>query len=372
MRHRSAGLPSGSAGAGYVPEMLRLFISAAEHSGDTLGAELLAALRARGVAVEARGVAGPHLRAAGVRPVAFTEDISVMGITAVLRSLPRVQGARQAAAAGLRAGGIDAAILIDAPDFHLPLGRLARSLGIPAIGYVSPQVWAWRRGRTRRMAAALDMLLCLFAFEPPLYPKLDARWVGHPVRDRVPLRAAAPDPDLYALLPGSRRQELRRHLGPFLDAAARLHAARPQRRFLLPLAPDLRPLLPVLPDYVAVTAPGVAGLAAARGALTKSGTITLELAAMGVPQVVAHRVHPLTHWIGRRVVTGVQHLALPNILAGRMVVPEFVQHFDAATLAAAVEALPAQQAVDLSAIGQGGAAHRAAEAVVSYLEARQR
>ena len=247
------------------------------------------------------------------------------------------------------------------------LARQARALGIPAVGYVSPQVWAWRSGRTRTIADSLDMLMCLFAFEPDLYPEaLDARWVGHPVRDRVPARAAV-DPDLYGLLPGSRSQELSRMLPDFLAAAALIRAQRPGARFRLPMQPALAEALPALPDYIERTAPGVDGLRAARAALTKSGTITLELAAMGVPQVVAHRVHPLTHFIGRRVVRGIQHIALPNILAKKEVVPEFVQHFTPERLAETVLALPEHQAVDLSAVGQGGAATRAADTLLEFL-----
>ncbi|MFT4977477.1 MAG: lipid-A-disaccharide synthase [Myxococcota bacterium] len=343
---------------------LHLFLSAAEPSGDRLAAELLAALRQRGP-VTACGVAGPEMRAAGVLPVAHTEDLSVMGLVEVLRHLRRIKDAAEIAGAGL-AHGADAFIGVDAPDFHLPLARQARALGIPAVGYVSPQVWAWRKGRTRSISQQLDMLMCLFAFEPTLYPDLDARWVGHPVRDRVPVRGPV-EPALYGLLPGSRVQELSRMLPDFLGAADIIRQHRPEARFRLPLRDELASQLPTLPDYIERTPPGVEGLRGARAALTKSGTVTLELAAMGVPQVVAHRVHPITHFVGRRVVRGIRHIALPNILAGREVVPEFVQRFSPRTLAEAVLALPEQQSVDLSAVGQGGAAGRAADTLLDFL-----
>lgn len=344
---------------------LRLFLSAAEPSGDRLAAELLQALQQHRP-VEAWGVAGPHMRAAGVHPVARTEDLSVMGLVEVLRHLRRIRGVSAQASAGL-ANDFDAFIGIDAPDFHLPLARQARQQGIPAIGYVSPQVWAWRRGRTRTLARDLDMLMCLFAFEPDLYPGLDARWVGHPVRDRVPPRATV-DPDLYALLPGSRLQELSRMLPDFLATADSIRQQHTAARFLLPLSDTLQPHLPALPDYIERVPPGVDGLTHVRAALTKSGTITLELAAMGVPQVVAHRVHPLTYWLGRAVVRGIRHIALPNILAGREVVPEFVQFFSPNQLSEAVLSLPSHQAVDLSAVGQGGAAARAATTLLAFLD----
>lgn len=343
---------------------LRLFLSAAEPSGDQLAAELLAALQRR-IPVTACGVAGPRMRAAGVLPIAHTEDLSVMGLVEVLRHLRRVQDATRITRAGL-AHGADVFIGIDAPDFHLPLARQAQAQGIPAIGYVSPQVWAWRPGRTRTISRDLDMLMCLFAFEPTLYPGLDARWVGHPVRDRIPPRAEI-DPNLYGLLPGSREQELTRMLPDFLAAAQAIRAARPEARFVLPVAAALAPLLPVLPSHVTTAPPGVEALRGVRAALTKSGTISLELAAMGIPQVVAHRVHPLTYWIGRQVVRGIRHISLPNILAGKEVIPEFVQHFTPAMLAQAVLELPEHQTVDLSSVGQGGAAERAADTLLEFL-----
>ena len=156
-------------------------------------------------------------------------------------------------------------------------------------------------------------------------------------------------------------------LPDFLAAAQTIRAAKPKARFVLPIPAALAPLLPTLPSHVQTVPPGIEALRGARAALTKSGTISLELAAMGVPQVVAHRVHPLTYWIGRQVVRGIRHISLPNILAGQEAVPEFVQHFTPAMLAQAVLALPEHQPVDLSAVGQGGAAARAADTLLEFL-----
>ena len=286
-----------------------------------------------------------------------------MGLVEVLRNLGPIRAASRAMEAEIEAGA-DLILGVDAPDFNLPLAWKARAKGIPAVGYVSPQIWVWRKGRAAKISAALDQLLCLFAFEPELYPQLDARWVGHPVVDRLP-RTGQPDPHLYGLLPGSRRQELRRMLPPFLETAATVRAQDPQARCRLVLPEALQSGLPALPDYITVTGGGAAALAGCRAALTKSGTITLELAVMGIPQVVAHRVHPVTYWVGRMVVTGVQHIALPNILAGREVVPEFVQRFTPSGLADALLSLPGHQPVDLTALGESGASQRAAEAILS-------
>ncbi len=290
------------------------------------------------------------------------EDVAVMGVVEVLRRLPQIRAASAAMAAAIAEGG-DLLVVIDAPDFHLPLADQARAKGIPAIGYVSPQIWAWRPKRADRISASLDQLLCLFSFEPALYPGLDARWVGHPIGDRLPPRTQ-PEPHLYGLLPGSRRQELRRMLPDFLRTAALLHRRDPRARFRLSVPPALAPMLPELPDYIAQVEGGAAALAGVTAALTKSGTVTLELAVMGVPQVVAHRVHPLTYWIGRLLVKGVQHIALPNILSGCEAVPEHVQHFTPASLADILCALPAHQPVDLSALGEPGGAERAAAAIL--------
>ncbi len=346
--------------------MRTVLLSVADPSGDRLAAALVRALQARGP-LRAIGVAGPEMRAAGVVPVARVEDVAAMGIGPVLANLPRILAARRALRRAL-ADGADALVCVDAPDFHGPVVRAARDRGVPVVGYVSPQVWAWRPGRVDDLTRDLDALLCLFAFEPPLYEEAAARtgcevrWVGHPAVDRLPTRDTV-TPHRYGLLPASRPQELDRHLGPFLAAARRVREADPDAVFALPLGEDLRRHLPPLPDWIAVLPPGAEQLVGCRAVLTKSGTSTLELALMGVPQVVAHRAAPLTWAVGSRVVTGVRHLALPNILAGREVVPEHRQDLDPAALARDLLAA-GDQRVDLSdQVGTGGASARAADAV---------
>jgi lipid-A-disaccharide synthase len=351
---------------------MRVMVSAAEPSGDRLAAELLVALRQSGP-VEAYGLAGPALRAAGVAPLARMEDVSVMGVVEVLRRLGPLRRAQAALRGGL-ARSPDALIVVDAPDLHLPLAARARQMGIPAIGYVSPQVWAWRPGRVDRIAAGIDALLCLLSFEPGLFAEAaarsgcDVRWVGHPVLDRVPHRSTV-DPLHVGLLPGSRPQELRAHQALFLEAFASLQARWPAARATL-VRPPSAPPCPALPPGVTV-ADDIAALTTCRAALTKSGTATVELAAMGVPMVVAHRVPRLTHWLGRRLVRGVSHVAMPNVLAGRAVVPEVLQGLDPDDLADRLAALPERQVVDLSALGAPGASMRAAAAVRAVV-ARQR
>lgn len=356
----------------------RLLVSVAEASGDRLAAEVLAALPA-GVDLEVAGIAGPALRrlllsGRAVAELAPVEDISVMGLAEVLRHLPRVRRARGALAKAIDQGA-DALLLVDAPDLNLPLAARARARGIPVVGLVSPQVWAWRRSRVHTVARRFSRLCCLFDFEPALYrevqaPGFEAVFTGHPVLDRLPRRNPDDvDPHLFALLPGSRAQERRRHLGPFLRAAERVRALRQGARFLLagPSPP------PDLPEWVQPVA-DVAALSRCRAALCKSGTITLELAVLGLPMVVAHKVHPLTWWIGRALVRDVHHLAMPNVLAdlaagGRApeVVPEQLQDLDPDRLARALLALPDQQPIDLSALGTPGAAARMAAILAAVL-----
>lgn len=351
-----------------------MVFSVAEPSGDRLAAALLGAMRAQGP-VEARGVAGPEMRASGVEAVARVEDIAAMGLGPVIRRLPAILAARRALIRAL--DGADALVCVDAPDFHGPVIRAARARGVPVIGYVSPQVWAWRRGRVDDICVDHDALLCLFAFEPALYAEAARRqrcavtWVGHPSVDRLTSRAPAEaEPALFGLLPGSRPAELARHLPVFLDAAARVREARPEARFLVPLSDDMAAAAGPLPEGLVRVQAGAEQLRRCRGVLTKSGTSTMELALMGVPQVVAHRVGALTWAVGSRLVTGVKHLALPNILAGREVVPEHRQDLDPELLAKALLALPTEQPTGLTeAVGRGGASGRAADAVRAAIAA---
>lgn len=340
--------------------MRRLLISAAEPSGDLLAASLVRALKARGP-IDVFGLAGPAMRDAGVTPLANMEDVCGMGFVEVLRKLGAIQQTRATLCAALD-DTVDAAVLIDAPDLHLPIGTMARSRGIRTIGWVSPQVWAWRPGRVDGISASLDHLLCLFDFEPALYPNLDARWVGHPILDRIQPRSHV-DPTLIGLTPGSREQETERLLPIFIKAAQQLRADDDTLKFRL-----VSPIsTPNLPDWIE-RGEDIHSLSTARAVLTKSGTVTLELAVMGIPQVVAHQVHPITYWLGRRLVRGIQHIAMPNILAKSQVVPEFIQNLDPVALADAVRDLPEQQHVELSALGTPGATQRTTDIIYDWIQ----
>jgi lipid-A-disaccharide synthase len=231
------------------------------------------------------------------------------------------------------------------------------------VGYVSPQVWAWRAGRVHTAARALDQLLCLWPFEPALYAGtgLDARHVGHPAVERV--AASSRESGVLAILPGSREAEVRRHLAPFL-AVARASGAR---EVLLPVASTVAPRwLGALPEPVRACTMDEA-LARSERALTKSGTSTLELALAGIPAVVAHRVSPWTWALARGLVRGVGHVALPNLLLGEPVQEERLQRLDPAELGHALRRAVAPPVARLRERLRvaGGAAAAAAEAILS-------
>jgi lipid-A-disaccharide synthase len=379
---------------------LRFGLVAGEASGDLLGASLIDALRQRAPQASFTGVAGPRMKAAGCEALASTEELSVMGFVEPLRHLPRLLRLRARLLREFSAARLDAFIGIDSPSFNLGLARRLRERGLPTVQYVSPQVWAWRQGRVRSIAASVDSVLCLLPFEPAFYAEHDVRaeFVGHPLADQVPVdvdragaRAAlglAAEATVVALLPGSREGEVER-LGADFAAAARLLAtgspSRPQ--FIAPMA-NAR-VHAIFARQVAAAGAQVqllAGqsgraLAAADAALVASGTATLETLLHGCPMVVAYRVAPLTAFLARELgIVKVPFVSQPNLLAGEALVPELLQ--EAATPPALAAALrnalddgPRRQllrerftAIHLQL--RRGAAARAAEAILSLVASR--
>jgi len=332
--------------AGDAPASLRIGIVAGEHSGDQLGAALIGALRARVPRLDCFGVAGPKMIAAGCEAWASAEELSVMGLAEVLHHLPRLLRLRARLLQRLREAAPDIFIGIDSPEFNLPLARRLKAAGVRTVQYVSPQVWAWRQGRVQTIAAACDLVLCLLPFESDFYAQHDvsAVFVGHPLADEIPLeidRAAArralglaEEGQVVALLPGSRLDEVSRLARPFVAAAARIAAARPQWRFIAPMASAqtrelfakeiaqaLEPVAIHLLDGQAQRA-----LAAADGAIVASGTATLETLLTGLPMVAAYRVSALTAFLVRTFgLVKVRYFSQPNLLVGRPLVPELLQ-----------------------------------------------
>jgi len=336
---------------------VRVGLVAGEPSGDTLGASVIAALRARCPSLQVEGVGGPLLAAQGLESLYPMERLSVMGLVEPLRRLPELLRARRAIAQHFSGNPPDVFFGIDSPDFNLGLERRLRDRGVKTAHLVSPSVWAWRRGRLRGIARSTDLMLCLFPFEVGIYHDhgIPVQFVGHPLADEiepvVDREAArsrlgiAPAGRLVALLPGSRAAEVVRLAPVFLETAARLYARDDSLSFVVPAAnPEREQQLRPLVDGSAVPVTLVSGgaqdvLAAADVALVASGTATLEAALLRRPMVVAYRMAgPTWFFLSRMVDT--PWVALPNLLAGHQVVPEFLQ--EEATpqaLAAALEPL---------------------------------
>jgi lipid-A-disaccharide synthase len=371
-----------------------VLISAGDASGELHAAALAAELRRRHPGVRLFGIGGSAMEKAGVEVVVPQRELAVGLGVEVLRDLHRIVSAWRRINRALSDEKPELVILVDSPDFNLPLAKRARRAGAKVLYYVSPQVWAWRRGRVRKIAARVDRLAVIFPFEPAVYAGsgLAVDFVGHPLVDRlVPLaarsdRAAARRAlgldearPLVVLLPGSRRNEVRTVLPLQLAAAAALHARDPRVGFVLAVAPSIArsavdegiaaSRLPALLDLTVIEGRTHEAILAADVALAKPGTVTLEVALLGTPQVVTTRINRFTAWLMRRIVR-VPSYAMPNLIAGRTVVPELLQEdAEPERVAEALHRLLAgpereRQLEALAgvreALGGGGAAERAA------------
>lgn len=325
---------------------LRIALCAGEASGDGLGAGLVAALRRRFPHAEFAGIGGDAMRAAGCDTWFDADELAVMGLAEVLRHLPRLLRLRRAFRQRVLAWKPDAFIGIDAPDFNLGIERWLKERGVRTVHYVSPSVWAWREKRAGKIGRSADRVLCLFPMEPPIYARhaVDARFVGHPMADDIPMapdRASAraalglsPDAPLLAVLPGSRLGEIGRLAPAFFEAARRVAAQVPGLQIVIPAAnAACRRAL-----EAQIAAHGVASawhlldgrareaMIAGDVVLLASGTATLEAMLCKRPMVVGYRIAPLTY----RIVKGlgllkVERYALPNVLAGKDIAPELMQ-----------------------------------------------
>jgi lipid-A-disaccharide synthase len=367
-----------------------VFVSACEVSGDLHAAALLGELRRIRPDLAAWGVGGPRLADAGQQQSAGIAQLSLVGISEVLPRLGGILALLRRLKGDLARRRPDVVLLVDSPDFNLRLASAARALGLRVVYFITPQVWAWRRGRLRDIRRTVDLALCILPFEERFFREAGVRatYVGHPLTDLV--RPSAPrealrdgfalDParPAIALLPGSRRTEIRALL-PSLRGAARLLAERtPRPQFLVPAAtPALRHLCERLaaPPLDARVVDGRSWdcLAAADAAVVASGTATLEATLIGTPFVTVYRISPLSHAIARRLVR-VRWASLPNLLLGEPMVTEFLQDdCRPDTIAAAIGDFLDEPARSVrfaekcgkvvGLLGRGGAVARAAAAV---------
>jgi lipid-A-disaccharide synthase len=324
---------------------LRVGMVAGEASGDLLAAHLIAALKARRPDIEFAGIGGPRMMAEGFESHFPMEKLSVRGYTEALRHYREIMGIRGRLVKGMLQDRPDLFIGVDSSDFNLGIERKLKDAGIPAIHYVSPSVWAWRRWRVRRIARSVNRILVMFPFEEPLYKAVGVpvTYVGHPLADIIPFeppkdesRAALRLPSgklIVALLPGSRRSELKYMADAFVLAAHRFRQEVQDVHFVVPMVTretrelferaihvNQRTDLPL----TLLFGHSHEALAAADLALVASGTATLETALFKTPMVIAYRQSPIT-WALMRQMVYLPYVGMPNILAGERLVPELLQ-----------------------------------------------
>ena len=324
------------------PRRRRIMIVAGEASGDLHGADLVREILAREPACEFFGIAGQHMRSAGVRALFRTEDVAGMGLLELVSTIQRTVRAMLKLRAILRREQPDLLILIDFAEFNMMLARAGKSAGVPVLYYITPQVWAWRRGRVDKLVERADRLALVLPFEVKLFTRAGERaaFVGHPLLDKVKVSQGRDETlqrhhlprgaRLLALLPGSRPREIRYLLPPMIEAA-RILSRDHQLTPCLPLAHTLEP--GELRNFGGVRLDGIhiiqndtySIVGASEVALVASGTATLETALLGCPMVIAYKVSAATYRVARRLVTGVDFMGMPNILAGAQIVPELLQ-----------------------------------------------
>lgn len=326
---------------------------AGEASGDRHGARLVAEIQKILPRAHFLGIGGEALAAQGVRLLARAEDLAVVGLTEVAGRLPAVVRALRIIHRLLRDDRPALVILIDFPDFNFLVARLAKWRGVPVMYYISPQVWAWRRGRVATIARYVDRLAVIFPFEEDFYRQrgVPVTFVGHPLMETLPeapdrrslLKEWGLDPErlTLALLPGSRGSEIERHLPVMLAAARLVREAVPEAQFLLPLASTAlwglvkgmvekvlgegaRGRQPFPPPLKILPGQAYEALVAAHLAVVASGTVTVEAALAGTPTVIMYRLAPLTYQMAKLLVR-VEHIGMANLLAGEELFPELLQ-----------------------------------------------
>lgn len=366
--------------------MKRIFLVAGESSGDLHGAHLVRALREADPEIVCEGLGGRRMFEAGMELRCNLAERAIMGFAEIVRSFPFVRALFHDTVKRLGESRPMVLVLIDYPGFNMRLAREAKRIGIPVVYYISPQVWAWKRGRVKTLANLVDKMLVIFPFEEAIYREagVDCVYVGHPLLDHI---VTTPVSDRFAgdllvgVLPGSREQEIRR-IAPVMLATARgIRERYPNARFAAPCVDAAREkqLRAVAGDFPLETVVGEVYdvLRGAHFCLVASGTATLETAYFNVPMAIVYKVAPLSYALARRLVR-IEHIGMVNILAGRRIVPEFVQHEACLerVLPAALELMgdtPARRemlealAEVKTRLGEPGASRRAATEVLNVM-----
>jgi len=359
------------------------------------GASLIKELRGLVPGLEVCGMGGHRMREAGLNGL-DSAKVSVVGIVEVLEKSPKIMATLSALKKRLRTERFDAAVFIDFPDFNLRLAKVARARGIPVIYYISPQVWAWRKGRIKKIARLVDKMLVILPFEEEIYRKagVDVEYVGHPLSDTAGSPLTKPEArkalglpvkgPVVALLPGSRSAEIGRHLPVMLAAADRIQQGLGVNTgFIIPAARSADPgAINEAGKISRLNVTVVSGkmheaLRAADAAIVASGTATLETAIIGTPMVIIYKMSGLSYGIGRALIS-VEHIGLPNIIAGERVVAELIQdeatagNISAEILSILKDSKKRKDIIKKFAdirvlLGKGGA-QKAARAVAAFME----
>ena len=374
--------------------MREILFVAGEVSGDLHAAGVARELKARKAPFGLTGIGGDEMRSAGVELVEHIEKLAIMGFIEVLEHIPRHWLLLREMTRRIRGGNVALVVLIDYPTFNMKVAEAATEAGVPVLYYITPQVWAWGSDRLARLSRTVTKAAPILPFEEKLLRdhKIDATFVGHPLLDRLeslPERGAArrtlglrEEGRVLALFPGSRGQEIERHLDAFVGAARELQRRDPSLQIIVSVAPHVTLDSSRCP-FPMVRSASFTVLRAADAALCKSGTTTLEAAVAGCPLVVAYRTSPLTYFAARRLVK-IPNIGLVNVVAGRQVAPEFVQ--DALQPQAVAEALgpllddasPERRTMIAgldgvrASLGTPGAAGKVAEMAIGLARAKDR
>ncbi len=368
----------------------KVLIVAGEASGDLYGGELIREVKKLSSDVVFYGVGGKRMREAGLVCAVRTEDLTVVGLFEVIKHIGPIKRALSFLKGTMGEIKPDLVVLIDFPDFNFRVAKSAKKAGIPVFYYISPQVWAWRRGRVVTMAELVDKMIVIFPFEVEIFKEagVDVEFLGHPLMDVI----SAVEGHLVkeekkgvrvALLPGSRIGEINRHMPPLLGAAEIIKEKYPDASFVMPVAPTLLPeeISSYLEDskisVEVVTDSFQQVVKGADIALVSSGTATIETALLGTPMVVIYRLNPLTYLLARLLIR-VDYIAMVNLVAGRLVVPELIQGDVTAEKVAgyALEILGDKKMAKnmregllevRGKIGKSGASKRVAERVMQFL-----
>lgn len=319
-------------------ESPKFFLIAGEASGDQLGAPLITALKQQLPQAEFYGMGGQHMQQAGMHLLMDYEQLAIIGLLDVLKNLKLLKRTFKFLEEQLLKIKPDAVILIDYPGFNLRFARIAKQHGFKVIDYVSPQIWAWRYGRIKKIKRDVDLMLVLLPFEEAIYQKegVPVKYVGHPKAAKITAPFARdyarfqldPTRPIFGLLPGSRRSEIERHMPLLRDTIPFIKQHYPNAQFVIPLADNLSPqsLATYLTDDMQVIEHHTYDVIPLCDAIiASSGTVTLEIALFQVPLVIIYKVAAFNYWLGRMIINAKQ-LGLCNIIAEETIAPEFIQY----------------------------------------------